>query len=272
MAIAIHAETVGKRKVTLNGTVSAYDLIAHNGTNWVTADATDETLPAALVALQAGASGDVVEAAPYVVLTDSDAPYTVDTTQYLSETAGAHTETRVTTAAALRQVVGHSVDTSTVVFDVGFTEVDVRGVEVLLQDTAARLINDAGPAAGVVLAAVNDNVVYGIAIPENAISIVTGYAPYGADVALDASDTVSVTVASTVSGKANDANTDSLAATGLSVAADSVANFDLSTALNAAALVEPGGSLFINLIKAAEGTGGDDPIFMAPHVIFKVTK
>ena len=48
--------------------------------------------------------------------------------------------------------------------------------------------------------------------------------------------------------------------------------FDLSTALNAAALIEPGGSLFINLILAAQGTGGDDPIFFAPHVIFKVTK
>ena len=272
MAIAIHAETRGKRKVTLVGTVSAYNLIAHNGTNWVAADATDETLPAALLALQGGVSGDIVEAAPYVVLTDSDAPYTLDTTQYLSETAGAHTETRVTTAAALRQVVGHSVDTSTVVFDVGFTEVDVRGVEVLVQDTAARLINDAGPASGVVLAANADNVIYEVAIPENAVSIVTGYAPYGCDVALDASDTVSVAVTSTVSGKANNANTDSLATTGLLCTVDSMANLDLSGALNAAALVEPGGSLFINIVKVAEGTGGDDPIFIAPHVIFKVTK
>jgi hypothetical protein len=81
-----------------------------------------------------------------------------------------------------------------------------------------------------------------------------------------------VAVASTVSGKANDVNTDSATAAGLSCTADNVANLDLSGALNAAALIEPGGSLFINLVKAAEGSGGDDPIFFAPHVIFKVTK
>ena len=76
MAIAINTETVGKRKVTLNGTVTAFSLLAHNGTNWVDADASDKTLPAQLLALQDGDSGDVIEAAPYVVLYDADAPYT----------------------------------------------------------------------------------------------------------------------------------------------------------------------------------------------------
>lgn len=99
--------------VTLNGTVNRGDPIAHNGTGWVQADASDAAtnLYAQYIALSGGVSGDIIQACKGCTLYDADAPFTANTVLYLSATAGAITHTRPTEAAAVIQVLGRSVDT-----------------------------------------------------------------------------------------------------------------------------------------------------------------
>ena len=100
-------------KVTLNGVVLTGQPIAHNGTNWVKADASDATtnLYAQYIAMETGESGDIITACKGCSLYDSDAPYTANTTLYVSATAGELTHTRPTAAADVIQIVGRSIDT-----------------------------------------------------------------------------------------------------------------------------------------------------------------
>jgi len=188
---------------------------------------------------------------------------------YLSETAAAYTATRPTTANTLRQQVGYAHTTSYLSLEIKERhEVVVEGAEILLADTAARLLNDTGTAAGVTLAAANDDVTFEFNIPENAVAIIKGEALYGCDVTLDSSDTVSGQADSTGAGLANDvSNGTAISATGLSCTADEVAAFSLTAGLDVT--VYPGGKVFVNLVKAAEGSGGDDPIFFRPSIVFE---
>ena len=104
--------------VTLNGTVKTGDFLAHNGTNWVASNATDDTLKALLVALNSGVSGDVINAAPILVLVDDDAPWTANAPIYASAaTAGASTSTRPTTVTNRVQIVGWAVSTTRAFID-----------------------------------------------------------------------------------------------------------------------------------------------------------
>ncbi len=62
-----------------------------------------------------GDGSKTIRVAKEAIITDADAPYTAVTTQYLSGTAGATTETRpADTGANLAQVVGRSLDDSTI--------------------------------------------------------------------------------------------------------------------------------------------------------------
>ena len=107
-------------ELTLNGAVKKGDLLAHNGTNWVQADASDAAtnLYAQYIAMQGGISGDVIKGCKACVLYDDDAPYTANGTVYVSGTAGAHTQTRPTTDGDVIQVVGRAVDTYRVQVDI----------------------------------------------------------------------------------------------------------------------------------------------------------
>lgn len=100
--------------LTLNGLVKKGDLLAHDGTGWVQADASDAAtnLYAQYLAMQGGSSGNVITGCKYCVLSDADAPYTANQTLYTSATAGAHTATRPTTGADVIQVVGRTLSTT----------------------------------------------------------------------------------------------------------------------------------------------------------------
>lgn len=271
MAQAVAVETRGKRNVTLNGTVNRFDLIAHNGTNWVQADANDPTLYAQAIVLADGVSGDVREAASYVRLTDSDAPYTQDAIQYLSGTAGEHTETRPATAGDLVQAVGRAFSTTEVEFDIQ----PAREVSVTLPGvpyaTAAGTLLDTGPAAGYVLAAVADGVTYGWVAPGNAVDILYAKFYWSGNITLDASDTYQVHVSSVAAGEENDATEDTTlqSATALTVTVDQLAQAVLTTGLDAAGIGTPGDMVSIEIEKVAEGTGGDDPILLGCELVYK---
>ena len=274
MAIAINTETVGKRKVTLNGTVTAFSLLAHNGTNWVDADASDKTLPAQLLALQDGDSGDVVEAAPYVVLYDADAPYTQNALQYLSETAGVVTETRPTTIGALRQRVGHAVSTDTVVFDIGFAE---QTVPITLQfaTSAAALLDSGQFGAAGTLDAQNEVAVLSAQLPENFLSVTKAGLVIAAE-ATAGTPTMDILISGALSDEAWDANTvDNTLADQVreGSAADDVFELVITTGFtstNGLALSKPGSPIGIKCTQDDSGT--DVSMVVGGYITCKVTK
>jgi len=95
-------------------TCRAGNLLAHNGTGWVLADAnTPATLSAKAIAThhQPSAAGKVAVCRE-AYIQDDDAPYTMNAFQYLSATAGAITETKPAADGDLWQVVGVALSTS----------------------------------------------------------------------------------------------------------------------------------------------------------------
>src|SRR3990167_6264863 len=75
--------------LTLNGTVKKGEPLAHNGTNWVQADASDAAtnLYAQYIAMMSGQSGDNIKGCKSCVLYDEDAPWTANGIAYVSPTA-----------------------------------------------------------------------------------------------------------------------------------------------------------------------------------------
>jgi hypothetical protein len=212
---------------------------------------------------------------------DEDAPFTAGSAIYLdintadnliTDAARNLTHTAPTGVSTLIQKVGEAITTKRAIVDLGGfgSEVEVMGQEALLVANAARLVIGSGPAAGRTLATNGDQVSWHVAIPENAVAIVRGRAQYAADVALDASDTISWSMSSSDDGLANAVVTDSIATAGEVVALDAFGEINLLGGLDAAGLLKPGGNLFIEVNKVAEGSGGDDHVFLDPVVTFKV--
>lgn len=107
--------------LTLNGLVLKGDTLAHNGTNWVKASATDAVtnLYAQYIAMQGGKSGDVIKGCKGCVLYDANAPYgSANASLYASGTAGAITATRPATNGDVIQVIGRSISTSLARIDI----------------------------------------------------------------------------------------------------------------------------------------------------------
>jgi hypothetical protein len=268
MAEPIIVESKFRRKVQLSTgvTVSAGQVIYHDGTSYALADASAAASYGQLIALESGDGDatdfkDEINAAPYAVIQDTDAPYTQDASQYLSETAGAITETAPTTAGALNQVLG--IAHSTELIEVSIKppqEVTVSLPIAALLGTAAYLVQDTGPAAGVTLAAVNDAVVYGWHAPRNSIGVVRAVLGWSANITLDASDTYTVDVSSVAAGEANDLLTDNITAASLAVTVDEVAETVITAGFDAAGVGTPGDWVHVDIDKAAEGTAGDDPV------------
>jgi hypothetical protein len=70
------------------------------------------------IAMQNGNTGDVIKACKKCLLFDEDAPYTANTTYYLSGTAGSFTATRPTTDGDMIQIVGCALDTTRILIDI----------------------------------------------------------------------------------------------------------------------------------------------------------
>ena len=103
-------------------TAKVGSLIGFDGTDWVLADANAATVPSAQFVSMAYLVGDGTLKLPVCqtgVLFDVDAPYTLGADQYLSATAGAHTETIPAASSTLTvlQRIGKAVSTERVVFD-----------------------------------------------------------------------------------------------------------------------------------------------------------
>ena len=98
--------------------VSPGDLLGYSS-GWVLADADAATnVYAQYIALQGGSGGKVIKACQKCLLFDEDAPWTANTAQYVSGTAGETTETRPATDGDLIQIVGRSLDTTRCLIDI----------------------------------------------------------------------------------------------------------------------------------------------------------
>ncbi len=236
------------------------------------ADASAVSTRAEWIAVEAGTGGQAdgtIAVTKALILTDTDAPYTAGGAQYLSATAGAITETRPSTAGELIQRVGRAISASAIEIAIN-APFEVLGAisEMELGANAAQLILDSGPASGIVLATVNDYVVYALPIPENAIGIAAGWLTWSANITLDGSDTIKLDVSSALHGEGHDVVTDTITAFSLAVTVDEMARKDISAGLDVAGLVKPGGILILKVNKEAEGTDGDDPVMFTPHIIW----
>ncbi len=111
-------EKVVELAVKAGQDISPGDILGYSS-GWVKADADAAAyIYAQYVALQGGRGGQTIRACKKCLFFDEDAPYTADTAQYLSGTAGAITETRPATDGDMIQVVGRSLDTSRCLIDI----------------------------------------------------------------------------------------------------------------------------------------------------------
>jgi hypothetical protein len=132
MAEPTITNAAGITRITLGAAVSCKvgDLLGHDGTNWVLADA-DARVPARFMALETVTAGSSVAVCESGVLFDSDAPYTVGASQYLSATAGAHGAIPGASATlTLLQRIGHAIATDTMAFNLARVRPDLMRVQV----------------------------------------------------------------------------------------------------------------------------------------------
>ena len=149
--------------VAASTTIKRGELVAHNGTNTVKANATDDTLNPIGIAVSDGGAGDTITIALDGVLTDSDAPFTAGAPVYPSAaTAGAITSTRPTTITNHVDIIGWAVSSSRVVFSIA-PKVRLESSHVF----TARGLEVGNPAA------------YGTTQGTNGIVMATGTAPAG---------------------------------------------------------------------------------------------
>ena len=104
-AILWHGPSIN---LTLNGNVRRGQLIRHDGTGYVAADADDGE--AEFIALGQGLSGDIIQATQQAEIEDLDAPFTAGGELWTSATAGAIATAAPATGAL--QVIGHAVSTT----------------------------------------------------------------------------------------------------------------------------------------------------------------
>lgn len=119
MALPTITDAKGITRLTLKSTVSANvgDLIGHDGTDWVLADA-DGRIPASYIAMESVAAGSSVAVCASGTLLDTDAPYTAGADQYLTATAGGHGAIpALSTTLTITQRIGRAVSTSELAFD-----------------------------------------------------------------------------------------------------------------------------------------------------------
>ena len=262
-----------KFSATIGSTaVTAGDMMYFDGTDWELADATDNSKFAEAVAVNSFASGDVGVLCRGGIIRDTDAPYTQGSSMFLSETAGDITATRInltTTAEALNQVVGFAIDTERVAFDIKPLHEETINLQFPYTESSAPQDFD-GDFHGVGLDDTDAAVGAAFMVPQNTVAVQAAYLWWcGTGTALDASDTYTIDVSGGVDDETTSATTDGITAAALTVAANDLAVADVSAAFDASGLVAPGNVIGVDIKKAAEGTGGDDPIMLCCSVVIE---
>ena len=267
--------------------VQECELLTYSASNndWRLADADAEATYAQAIVVSArlnNGDGSTVSACKECLIVDTDtSTFSESGRLYLSTTAGAYTETRPTGVDDLVQVVGEIVNS----FGWGAPATDKAMVAhltirepheethyyPLIHAATGTGIDRDGDFGGVGLLAENDEVSATGVVPKNAIATVAAQLFWtGTGVALDTSDTYTIDVTGGVDDETTSANADGNAAAALTVAANDIASADVIGAFTDATIgFEPGAVLGIMIKKAAEGTGGDDPIMLGVAVTYE---
>ena len=264
----------GVFSATVGVAVTAGDPVFFDGTNWLLADSTDETKFAEAFAVNTLIANDRGNLCTSCIIVDTDAPYTQGGQIYLSTTATvitANTETRPTGANNLIQVLGFALSTSELKMEAK-APYEFHMSLSPMADAAAALLQNLDY-TGVALEAAAEAAGYGCMVPQNAISLEVAYLWWttkAGGATLDASDTYTIDVSAGVDDETVTATEDGIAAAALTVAADDLNRADVSAAFNTAGIIQPGNVLGIDVDKAAEGAGCDDPIMLTCHLVFLV--
>jgi hypothetical protein len=258
--------------LTSSSTIKAGDLLYVSSGAWALADADSHTSPAEYIALNGngGSSTARVAAARVCKLYDEDAPWTAGSTQYLSGTAGAITETRPTAAARLRQVVGRAVTTKLVDIEIGqrrelHIDWHVKGA------TSAFAQLDSGDYGGPTLDAQNEVALLQQTVPENAVGVVISKLRVAAE-ASAGTPTGNITVSGNVADDTQwdavtaDATLTSQATEGTNP--DAITEINLNTGLDATNIIRPGSLLGMRVLKNDAGT--DIIHILGGHTVYNV--
>jgi hypothetical protein len=248
----------------------AGDGIYFDGTDWELSDADDNTKFAEAFSTASYASGVQGNFCTECIIEDTDAPYTQGSTYYLSTTAGDLTTTRPTGAENLCQVLAFGISTSLLHARVKIPEEVTINLQFPYTESAAPQDFD-GDYHGVGLDDTSAAVGACFEVPQNMVGNVTQRMWHsGTGVALDTGDTVTIDVSGGVDDETTSATADGMTATSLAVAANDLALTDISTAFDGSGLLAPGNVVGLDVKKAAEGAGGDDPIMLCASVVLLV--
>jgi hypothetical protein len=244
--------------ISVSVAVKAGQLLAWDGDSWELADADSPSTKSAKLIAGGNADGSgavTITAYKEALLYDADAPYTVGAKQYLSGTAGAHTETRPATDGQLRQVVGEALTTDTAHLMIAPVR-EVPAPIVVTGATSAFASLDSGDFGGPTLDAQNEVAHLVCAVPENAIGVAAARLYLAAE-ASAGTPTFDLTVSSALDGEQWDAVTadSTLANQALEGgAADELQVLSITTALDATNIIRPGALLGLKALKDDAGT------------------
>lgn len=254
--------------------IPAGDMVYFDGDDWELADATDNTKYAEAMAVEAVSSGEVGVYCRSGILVDiDDTAYTQGDQYYLSETAGGITNTYIlgsTTAEALVQLVGFGLSTNEVYIDIPPLRVVHESYSFPYLE--ANTSNDVdGDFMGKGLPTVADAVGFSFEMPRNLIKIEEARLWWcGTGTALDTSDTYTIDVSGGIDDETTTATYGGITAAALTVAANDLAVADVTAAFDETGLQKPGNVTAVDVNKAAEGSGGDDPIMLCVSIVFVV--
>lgn len=266
MADPVVREAQGVFIATVGSTnVKPGDACYFDGTDWELADADDNTKYAEAFATADFVSLEQGTFCLECIIVDTDAPYTQGASLYLSETAGAITETRPVTAFSLRQVLAFALSTSELHAKVTMPR---EHHEVVNMSSITPVITtfDGGNFYGVLSNADAEVITAAFVVPQNCVGLVYAGWWAGAEAVTGATD-LTILASGAGSDEQWDANTvdSSLTTMVITGGADDVFRGVLTTGLDATNIIRPD---TVVGIKAVHDGAQTDAI---AHLVVEVT-
>ena len=262
----------GVFSATLGVAVTAGDLVYFDGTNWLAADADDNTKFAEAIAVNTLIANDVGNLCTSCIIVDTDAPFTQGDQYFLSATAGAITATRPATAANLKQVVGFGLSTTELRAEIKMVH-EVSMDYHLHSNTQAEQflqldVAGSGDMMGGYTDADDEDIGATFAMPDNAVGIEIAFLYMGSEVVSAATD-YDITVSGANDGEQWDAGTQdtTLASQVVSgAAADEIHRVNVTTGFDAATVLSQDNVIGFHCTH--DGCQSDKTIALSLHIVW----
>ena len=262
-ATGVFVATTGSVAVTAGDAVYAASGVMEK------ADASDATKYAEAIAVDSYAVGETGVYCRTCIIVDTDAPYTKGDQYFLSETAGAITATRPTTAASLRQCLGFGISTRELYVDIPPVK-ELNVPLVVTGATSAFVLIDTGNFGGESQDAQNELCTAVAMIPENCVGLEIAYLWYAAEATVG-TPTFDITVGSAVDGAQHDAVTADATLANQAregAAADEMQMLDITTGFDATNIWRPGALVSLKALQDDAGT--DISVIFTGNLVCKV--